>query len=541
MQHQALDDLLTALDVRLKAFAICEIGSDCRLQVDPLDVVICHFVVRGHGYFELADRRVPISAGSIIIVPPGTRKSISGPGQVQHEVLASESCDTDANGLLVFRACSDHASLVLGCATLGATWGGSLSLFTSLREPLFASLGGHALFASGFDPLVQELTDPKIGRMAVAECLLKQALVLLLREQQNAGDHAELLEQLGDERLLRATAAMIKAPAEQHDIESLSRLSGMSRSSFMAHFTRQYGRTPGEFLQTVRLNAAARLLASSEMSIKCVAASVGYASRSQFSRAFKDAFRIDPSAYRTQYSSAPAVCHEMALDPDVFITDALAMRPVKYENLRHEKAAIQQLAERMADDPADVLPHFVALAMKLTDAESAGLSIFDRKMAPDVFEWRCLHGLLAPFEKATTPRNHSPCGVTLDVNRPMLLTHPERIYDWIAAEDLIVPEVLLVPLYVAGEPLGTLWVVAADEGHFDRSHARLLSELATFVGIALKMERTNNKLRRAIRERETQHHPVERPANDFAFDADARDEVSERRAEMQAAQVQLSS
>ena len=69
------------------------------------------------------------------------------------------------------------------------------------------------------------------------------------------------------------------------------------------------------------------------------------------------------------------------------------------------------------------------------------------------------------------------------------LAHPEKIYDWIAAENLIVPEVLLVPLYVAREAFGTLWVVAPDEEHFGPGDARVLSELASFVGIALKMQR----------------------------------------------------
>jgi two-component sensor histidine kinase len=47
---------------------------------------------------------------------------------------------------------------------------------------------------------------------------------------------------------------------------------------------------------------------------------------------------------------------------------------------------------------------------------------------------------------------------------------------------------LLVPLYmVRGQPLGTLWVVSEEEGHFDSGHAGMMRELASFVGIALAM------------------------------------------------------
>ena len=52
---------------------------------------------------------------------------------------------------------------------------------------------------------------------------------------------------------------------------------------------------------------------------------------------------------------------------------------------------------------------------------------------------------------------------------------------------IALPECLLVPLYVGGEmPLGTLWIVSPSEGHFDSGHARIMTELAAFAGMALR-------------------------------------------------------
>ena len=189
---------------------------------------------------------------------------------------------------------------------------------------------------------------------------------------------------------------------------------------------------------------------------------------------------------------------------EVFITDALAQRLPKRSNYQQEKQALQELAARMAGDRADVLPHFVDLAMEMTGAVAAGLSLYDADTAPDIFRWQCLRGLLAQFENATTPRNDSPCGVTLDRNAPVLVSHPERMYGWIAAHDLVLAEVLLVPLFIGGaEPLGTLWMVGDTEGHFDSGDARAASELAAFLGIALRMLRDEDQLRRALEEQET--------------------------------------
>jgi two-component sensor histidine kinase len=192
-----------------------------------------------------------------------------------------------------------------------------------------------------------------------------------------------------------------------------------------------------------------------------------------------------------------------AFPSQMYITDELAMRPLKAANYLREKQAIQTLAAQMIDHPHDVLPRLVDLAMELTGAVSAGLSLFEENPAPGVFRWRYLHGTLAPFEDATTPRNFSPCGITLDQNRPVLCKHPEQFYNWISDANIIVPEVLLVPLHLGGtEPLGTLWIVADREGHFDSGDARVASELASFAGIALRMVKTESHLKTCLEEQE---------------------------------------
>jgi two-component sensor histidine kinase len=189
---------------------------------------------------------------------------------------------------------------------------------------------------------------------------------------------------------------------------------------------------------------------------------------------------------------------------DVFITDELALRAPKKVDYLQEKRALQELAERMADAPENMLPRFVDLAMEMTGGVSAGLSLYEENPSPGVFRWRYLRGVLAPFNGATTPRDFSPCGITLDRNAPVLSSHPERVYDWIAEANIVVPEVLLVPLYLGGtEPLGTLWIVSDEEGHFDSGHARAMTELASFVGTALRMLKTEQSLQRALQEQET--------------------------------------
>jgi two-component sensor histidine kinase len=186
---------------------------------------------------------------------------------------------------------------------------------------------------------------------------------------------------------------------------------------------------------------------------------------------------------------------------DVFITDELARRPFPQADYLREKLAIQDLARQLADNPAQVLPRLVALAMDACGAASAGLSLYEPGGGenPGVFRWHHLKGRLARFEGATTPRNFSPCGVCLDAGGAVLSKNPERVYDWIADAGIVVPEVLLVPLYSGeGAPLGTLWVVAHEDQQFNAGHARVTTELAAFVGLAYRMIEHERQLTLAL-------------------------------------------
>lgn len=190
---------------------------------------------------------------------------------------------------------------------------------------------------------------------------------------------------------------------------------------------------------------------------------------------------------------------------DIYITDELHRRVPSRKDSRSEKSALQQMSAAMADGSSTVLPRFVDLAMTSCGAVSAGLSIYERgeQEAPGRFRWRHLRGTLARFEGATTPRDSSPCGVTLDRNGPVLARHPERLYAWIEDAGIVVPEVLLVPLYLGGtEPMGTLWLVSDRPGHFTREQARIATELASLVGVSLRIEQTEERLRETIAEQE---------------------------------------
>jgi len=154
--------------------------------------------------------------------------------------------------------------------------------------------GAHCACTS--DPCT---TVPGLGTQAMTEALMKQCMIALPRQRLSRGDSGSSLSAaLRHPRLARAVLAVIEAPAAPHSVESLASLAGMSRASFAEHFSRAFQQGPIDFVQKVRLRVAARLIATTDLPLKVVAQSVGYAGATPFSRAFRSAYGVDPTTYR---------------------------------------------------------------------------------------------------------------------------------------------------------------------------------------------------------------------------------------------------
>ena len=92
---------------------------------------------------------------------------------------------------------------------------------------------------------------------------------------------------------------ILEHPEGPHTVESLAALAGMSRSAFARTFLEAFGRTPIDYVRDVRLRRGARLLHRGDLSVSEIAGRVGFASRSHFSRAFRDQFGCSPAKFRS--------------------------------------------------------------------------------------------------------------------------------------------------------------------------------------------------------------------------------------------------
>ena len=128
---------------------------------------------------------------------------------------------------------------------------------------------------------------------------------------------------------------------------------------------------------------------------------------------------------------------------------------------------------------------------------SAGLSLLTKDGKR--FYWAAIAGAWRPHLGGGTPRDFGPCGDVLDCNSAMLFTHWERRYPYLSAAMPLAEEGLLVPFYVNGKAVGTIWTIAhRNHRKFDAEDQRVLESMARFASAAYQTVGSIEELRSEI-------------------------------------------
>jgi RNA polymerase sigma factor (sigma-70 family) len=146
-----------------------------------------------------------------------------------------------------------------------------------------------------------------------------------------------------------------------------------------------------------------------------------------------------------------------------------------------------ELASLLGGEARSVLKRLAQMAVELCATGSGGISMIETGAdGEQCFRWQALAGELERYEGGSTPREWSPCGVCLQAAKPMLYSYPARFFTYFQNCDAIIVEGLVIPMYAAGLPIGTIWIVSHDERrHFDAEDVRIMTSLGSFVTASL--------------------------------------------------------
>jgi PAS domain S-box-containing protein len=182
-------------------------------------------------------------------------------------------------------------------------------------------------------------------------------------------------------------------------------------------------------------------------------------------------------------------------------TEELHRRPWRPPDYEKENRALVALVSALADSPGTILQTLAEKVLEVLPADSAGLSLLTKDEKR--FYWAAIAGAWQPHIGGGTPRDFGPCGDVLDRNVSMLFTHWEQRYPYLRPATPLAEEGLLVPFYVNGKAVGTIWAIAHnDRRKFDAQDLRLLERLGRFASAAYQAVASIDDLKFQIAERE---------------------------------------
>jgi PAS domain S-box-containing protein len=177
--------------------------------------------------------------------------------------------------------------------------------------------------------------------------------------------------------------------------------------------------------------------------------------------------------------------------------DEVHRRPSRPPDYEAESKALIALAKSMAESPENILQKLADTTLTLCRAHSAGLSLLEDADHKSNFHWRAIAGQWTPHLNGGTPRNFGPCGTVLDQNVAMVCSRPELDFPYWAPIKPVLEEGLLIPFYIKGEAIGTIWVVAHDlSRRFDAEDLRLVTNLGAFAAAAYQTLLSLNEIGR---------------------------------------------
>jgi len=192
----------------------------------------------------------------------------------------------------------------------------------------------------------------------------------------------------------------------------------------------------------------------------------------------------------------------------ILCTEELHSRPTRPPDYEKENRALVKLVSALADSPSTIFHTLAETIQDITRCDSAGLSLLTKDgKTPHVdgqrFYWPAICGMWNPHVGGGTPRNFGPCGDVLDQNRTLLFTHFERRYPYLMPVSPAAEECLLVPFYVNGKAVGTIWgIMHSDRRKFDAEDDRVMASLGKFASSAYQAWMHIEELKVEVAERE---------------------------------------
>ena len=170
----------------------------------------------------------------------------------------------------------------------------------------------------------------------------------------------------------------------------------------------------------------------------------------------------------------------------VLCTEELYRRPSRPPDYEKENRTLVTLAQSLANSPEHILQTLADTILAFLNVDSSGVSLLTKDGKH--FYWPAIAGEWSPHISGGTPRDFGPCGDVLDRGTPLMFRHFEKRYTYFQPVTPPVEECLLVPIYIRGKAVGTIWAIThSDRRKFDAEDLRQLTSIGVLASAACEV------------------------------------------------------
>lgn len=154
-------------------------------------------------------------------------------------------------------------------------------------------------FSAGADDYIIKPFHPELLKSKISNILKNRQLLWRRQATLSALEADEIISEDKDSVFLLSAIDFIKANISNPGlkVEDLAKNAGMSRTSLFKKVKGLINMTPNDFIRTIRLNQAAKLLTEADLSITEITYNTGFTSPKYFRECFKKQFKVTPSEY----------------------------------------------------------------------------------------------------------------------------------------------------------------------------------------------------------------------------------------------------
>lgn len=172
-----------------------------------------------------------------------------------------------------------------------------------LHEFEFAYYSPIHLRMEDFVKKLRDLDTKGMIRVLQIESEIYHLLSMHIARHDRHENNEKLPNSLHKEELeiIRRYAKKILAdPSLSYNLDQISRDSGLSQAKLQEGFKFLYARTVTEYIRHTRLEAARNLMNTTDLNISQIVYTIGFTSRSYFSKIFKEKYTITPHEFKKQ-------------------------------------------------------------------------------------------------------------------------------------------------------------------------------------------------------------------------------------------------